>query len=319
MNQMPLTLAIIIANVIMTIFGWNRHGVIDRFKFQVGPILYNKDYKRLITGNFLHLDVNHLAFNMLTLYCFGEFLEPLYRIYFGDAGPLAYLALYFGSMLGGDLLTLFLKRKYPHYSAIGASGAIAGIVFAYVILDPAGWIRLFFFIPMPNWLYGALYVLYSIYGIRRQLGNIGHDAHLGGAMAGMLLNFAFFYRISLQHWQFLLLLGIPTIVLIYLIEYQPSVLESPFKAIQKLFQRSPNTSSNTRTTSGSNPYNPPTKQDGLEVNRRALLQKELDALLDKVSRKGYNHLSDIERHRLDQLGKELGRNTNMDGGRAPHQ
>ncbi len=318
MNDIPITLAIIFANVIMTILGWSQDGFLDRFKFQVGPILYQKDYKRLVTGNFLHADVNHLVLNMLTLYLFGDFLEPLCRAVFGNSGPFVFLILYFGSMLGGDLLTLYLKRKDYDYSAIGASGAVAGIVFAYVIIDPQRWILLFLIIPIPNWLYAFLYVAYSIYGIKRQFDNIGHNAHLGGAMTGMVLTFVFFYRTTLDNWPFLLILGIPTILIIYLMEYQPKIMESPLKAIQRLLRRSP-TPPRTRSNPSPSPYSGPVKQDGLEVNQRVRLQKELDALLDKVARKSYAHLSEAERKRLDQLGKELGKDTNMSGGRAPSQ
>jgi membrane associated rhomboid family serine protease len=318
MNNMPITIALIFANVIVTVLGWSQAGFLDRFKFQVGPILYQKDFKRLVTGSFLHADVNHLVLNMLTLYLFGEFLEPLCKAFFGNTGPLVYLILYFGSMLGGDLLTLYLKRNDHHYSAIGASGAIAGIVFAYVIIDPEGWLLLLFILPIPTWLYALLYVAYSIYGIQRQFDNIGHNAHLGGAMAGMVLTFVFFFQISLDNWPFLLILGTPTILLIYLLEYQTKLMESPLKAIQRWLRRSP-APPKTRSNPSPSAYSGPVKQDGLEVNRRANLQKELDALLDKVARKSYAHLSEAERKRLDQLGKELSKNTDMSGGRAPSQ
>jgi hypothetical protein len=193
------------------------------------------------------------------------------------------------------------------------------------VLAPTSTILLFFVIPMPFWLFAVVYMGYTLFGIRTSSGGICHEGHMGGALIGLALGSMFAIQQAMHNWIFLTALAVPTIVILFLLYKYPTFGNDPWEWVKRVFGAKSNYGSSnpfqsTHTNyNSSNPYNPPTKQDGLEVNRRALLQKELDALLDKVSRKGYNHLSDIERHRLDQLGKELGRNTNMDGGRAPHQ
>lgn len=137
-----------------------------------------------ITSGFLHADFGHLVFNMITLFFFGPFVES--RL--GTAG---FLIVYFGSLVGGSLLTFLRKRHDPRYRAIGASGAISGVLFGFVLMRPLEPIYLFLIpVGIPATLFAVGYVLVSLFGMRRGLGRIGHDAHLGGALAGLGLTLA---------------------------------------------------------------------------------------------------------------------------------
>jgi membrane associated rhomboid family serine protease len=115
---------------------------------------------------------------MYSLYSFGSYIEQ----YFGMG---TFLGIYFAGMLGGNLVSLYLHRREP-YRALGASGGVCGVIFASIFLLPGGSVYLFFVpIPIPSWLFAIVFVAFSLYGARSQLGHIGHDAHLGGALIGL--------------------------------------------------------------------------------------------------------------------------------------
>ena len=149
--------------------------------FNVNSILQGKDYKRLFTSGLLHADWMHFGFNMLTLYFFGPILEQ-------KVGPIWFLGIYTISLLGGNILSLYIHKANAHYTAVGASGAVTGIIFACIAMFPD--INLYLMllpIAIPSWAFGLLYVSYSVYGIKSKRDNIGHEAHLGGGIAGLLV------------------------------------------------------------------------------------------------------------------------------------
>ena len=169
-------LIILIVNVIFSYKGFTNEQFFDGYKFEVDRILVNKDYKRLITSGFLHVNWTHLIFNMVSLIFFSGSVESY-------LGGVQFLIIYMASLIGGNLFTLLIHKNHGDYNAVGASGAVCGIIFASIALFPGMGVGIFF-IPfsIPGWLYGVLYVLYSIYGIKSTKGNIGHEAHLGGAL-----------------------------------------------------------------------------------------------------------------------------------------
>ncbi len=146
--------------------------------FSSSDIIRGREYHRLLTSGFIHADMAHLVFNMYSLYSFGCFIEQYYGIGM-------FLTIYFASILGGNLVSLYLHR-HEAYRALGASGGVCGIIFASIFLLPGGSVYLFFVpIPIPSWLFAIVFVAFSMYGARNRLGNIGHDAHLGGALVGL--------------------------------------------------------------------------------------------------------------------------------------
>lgn len=157
-------------------------------KFSEWPyqIVHEKKYYQAITSAFLHANFMHLFFNMFALYTFGSFLERFFIEKFNPLeGSLYFFLIYFISLIAGSLLTVAFHYKDPNYVAVGASGAVSGIVFSYIIFFPKSMLYVFF-IPMPAYLFAFLWIGFSIYGMKSKLGNIGHEAHLGGALAGLL-------------------------------------------------------------------------------------------------------------------------------------
>ncbi len=178
MNKIVIVLIVI--NCVVSIKGFNDAIFFNKFKFQIDKILSGEKLRMLVSG-FLHADFMHLGFNMYALWLFGKVVNI-------NFGTFNFLLIYFGSLILGNLYSLRIHRKEPYYSAIGASGAVSGIVFSSIILFPEMKLMIFL-IPfsMPGYVFGIGYLLYSIYGMKNRVGNIGHSAHLGGAIGGYLL------------------------------------------------------------------------------------------------------------------------------------
>lgn len=179
-NINEAVLFIIIANVLVSIKGFNDYNFLNKYKFQVGRILSGEKI-RMLTSGFLHADWMHLGFNMYALYLFGNIVSV-------RLGIPNFLIIYFTSLLAGSIYSLKYHKEEPYYSAIGASGAVSGIVYASILLYPEMELYLFFVpVPIPGYIFGVGYLLYSIYGMKKQLGNLGHSAHLGGAIGGFII------------------------------------------------------------------------------------------------------------------------------------
>lgn len=203
------TIIIIAANVIISLKGFNDISFFDKYKFNVGGIRRGEQI-RMFSSAFLHADFSHLLFNMLTLYFFAN-------VVIMSVGVTYFVIIYVASLLIGNLLSYFFHRDEPHYSAIGASGAVMGILYSAILFYPNMGLYLFFIpIAIPAWLFGMAYLLYSIYGMKKRLGNIGHDAHIGGALGGYILTLAFVPSLFQTSLWIVVLLAIPLIILFVL-------------------------------------------------------------------------------------------------------
>ncbi|WP_136669196.1 rhomboid family intramembrane serine protease [Flavobacterium sp. H122] len=170
-------LSIIGANVLISYKGFNDYNFFRKYEFHVGSIRAGEQIRMLSSG-FLHGDYMHLFFNMFTLYMFAPVV-----IY--SFGSLTFLMVYFISLVAGSLLTLSFHKNDFGYRAVGASGAVTGIVYASILLNPDMNLYMFFIpIPIPAYIFGIGYLLYSIYGMKAKNDNIGHVAHFGGAIGG---------------------------------------------------------------------------------------------------------------------------------------
>jgi membrane associated rhomboid family serine protease len=207
-NINQAVLILIIANVLVSMKGFNDYSFLDKYKFQVSRILSGEKIRTLTSG-FLHVDWMHLGFNMYALYLFGDIVANI-------LGIPSFLIIYFGSLLAGSLYSLQYHKDEPYYSAIGASGAVSGIVYASILLYPAMELYLFFIpIPIPGYIFGVGYLLYSIYGMKKQLGNIGHSAHLGGAIGGFALTLLLNPSVFSTNKMLVIALGIPIVLLLF--------------------------------------------------------------------------------------------------------
>ena len=201
----PVTLTLIFANVAITIWAMYSNPIyIDRFSERPYEIIYYKRLYQVVTSAFLHANFLHLFFNMFALYSFGTILEKFFISNFGQiTGSLDFFLIYFISLLSGSLLTVIFHFNNPDYVAVGASGAVSGIVFSFILFFPTSTVGVFF-IPMPAFVFAFLYVAVSVYGMKSKFGNIGHEAHLGGAIGGVISTFLLIegsFRFFLTHFK----------------------------------------------------------------------------------------------------------------------
>lgn len=290
-----------------TYLGLKDAAVQNRYKFDIDSILLDKQYERLITSGFLHVNWIHIGFNMIVLYMFAE----TFGIIFGGLAAWQsityFLLVYFGSMIGGNLLSLYIHRNHGDYSSVGASGAVNGLIYALIIFAPS--IKIWF---IPGVIFGLLYILYTIYGIKSQRDNIGHEAHLGGAIVGMLLAVLIQPSVLSTHAWIVAVLLVPTAIFLYLIVTRPAFLMLPTSYI---ISRPRFSNKRPRKT----PFSPPQrKKEPVSVGKPKIIpfnpphkkafaskEEELNVLLDKVKEVGYEKLSGQERKRLEELSQEI--------------
>ncbi|MCB0451451.1 MAG: rhomboid family intramembrane serine protease [Aequorivita sp.] len=200
------TIIIIAANVIISMKGFNDFSFFEKYKFNIAGIRRGEQI-RMFSSAFLHADFSHLLFNMLTLYFFAP-------VVIMSVGVTYFVIIYVASLLIGNLLSFYFHKDEYHYSAIGASGAVMGVLYSAILFFPDMGLYLFFIpIPIPAWLFGMAYLLYSIYGMKKRLGNIGHDAHIGGAIGGYVLTLVFAPSLFVTNLWIVVLLAIPLIIL----------------------------------------------------------------------------------------------------------
>ena len=194
---------ILIATIAMSYYGFNNATFFNRYMFNVGAV-QKGDYVRLISSGFLHANWEHLIFNMISLFFF-------YEIVTDSMGELLFVLIYFGSMLLGNVFSLQIYKRQSYYSAIGASGAVSGIIFTAIALYPKA-IKVNF---LPGWLFGALYFGYSVFMMfNPQKGdNLGHTAHIGGALFGLAVVVLYAPTIVMHN---ALYLGIMALPLVYM-------------------------------------------------------------------------------------------------------
>jgi membrane associated rhomboid family serine protease len=201
-----IVVGLIVANVVFSYKGITEPSFLNTYKFQIAAILRGERIRMLSSG-FLHVDYLHLGFNMYALYLFAS---PV----LGTLGNVPFLILYFGSLLLGNVFTLFYHKKESYYSAVGASGAVSGIVYSAIVLYPEMTLYLFPIpIPIPGYLFGIGYLLYSMYGMKKQLGSVGHSAHLGGAVGGFFITILLYPQVLVAHKTLIILLAFPILLL----------------------------------------------------------------------------------------------------------
>ncbi|KGD68611.1 rhomboid family intramembrane serine protease [Flavobacterium aquatile] len=205
-------IAIIVINVIISFKGFDDLYFFRKYEFHVGSIRSGEQV-RMVSSAFLHADIPHLAFNMLTLYFFAP-------VVYGNLGNLSFVLIYFGSLLFGSLLTMLFHKDDYSYRAIGASGAVTGVLYSAILLNPDMSLYLFFIpIPIPAYLFGIGYLLYSIYGMKAKNDNIGHTAHFGGAIGGYVITLIKLPSLFADNLLMVILLAIPIIILFVLAKF----------------------------------------------------------------------------------------------------
>jgi membrane associated rhomboid family serine protease len=255
--------------------GFRNPAFVDRFIFWPEGILAGRQYYRLITSGFLHADVVHLGMNMVSLYLFGCDIEMAY-------GRLEFLGIYFAGIVGGDLLSLLIHRHHD-YRSYGASGGVSGIVLASIFLFPGGTISIYFLpVGMPSWLYAVVFLGASFYGMKNQIGGVGHDAHLGGALVGLYTAAALNPAIIRESPKLFAVISVGTILLMFYL-----AKDSQFLPLGRI-----------KIATSSD-------EDGLPKYLRN--QRQLDAILAKISAKGIHSLTAQEQKLLRETSEKYRR------------
>lgn len=201
-----ILIVLIAATCLFSYKGFNDMAFFRKFEFHIGSIRAG-DQIRMVSSGFLHADLGHLFFNMFTLFMFA----PVVINYFGSA---SFFLVYMISLVFGSLLTLLMHKNDYSYRAIGASGAVTGILYSAILIDPTMSLYLFFIpIPIPAYLFGIGYLLYSIYGMKAKNDNIGHTAHFGGAIGGYLFTLLKEPAMFTENTEMVVLLAIPIVIL----------------------------------------------------------------------------------------------------------
>ncbi len=272
------TVAIIVLTSISSLMAFRDPVFQEKHLFSVREILTEKQYYRLFTGAFLHADWNHLLMNMISFYLFGRHIEYLF-------GPEKLLIIYFAAIAGGSILSLWIHRHHE-YHAYGASGGVCGIIFSYIFLFPGSGISVFPLpVSVPAWLYAILYFVGSIWALKRQTDNIGHDAHLGGAIIGL------WTTAVVEPW---IVRGQPKLFLAISVL---SVLLCVYIAQNPLFL----------SLSTFRPILPTSKGKPGEQPRHTRKTLQVDAILEKISESGFESLSEEEKVLLRSASEEYRR------------
>lgn len=186
--SLTITLIIIIITAIISFSAFSNQKIVDDLIFYPPSVTERGQWYRFFTCGLIHADITHLAFNMISLYMFGEFVENSFSspILFAEKGKLLYLGMYVLALFV-CLIPTFIKHKNDYYyRSLGASGAVSAVVFAGILFDPAAKLG-FFFIPpvIPGYIFGPLYLIASTYLEKQAKDNVNHSAHIWGALFGI--------------------------------------------------------------------------------------------------------------------------------------
>ena len=279
----PTTLLICLITIGVSYLAFQSPELHDRLLFRPECILARKEWHRLFSSALIHANWMHLGFNLLAFYSFGGLVEAVW-------GSSTLLVVYGASILGGSLLSLFLHRHHD-YAALGASGGVCGVIFASIFLVPGTSVSLLLFpVAIPGPVFALAYLVGTFVALRRGTGNIGHDAHFGGAITGLLLAAILAPQNCLSSP---VLFAASLLFAAFCIHV---LLRDPFGITGKVFAfGTPEHRSNIRY------------QQYDEALARRKAQEDMDRILDKIAGKGMGSLSEKERAKLKELSAKVRR------------
>lgn len=175
-----------IAIGLITYLAWQRPQWHKFLMLNPYQAVHRRQYYRLLTSGFVHNSSMHLFLNLFTLYFFGGAIEEIFRIYFNTTGLYLYVILFCTAVVVANIHTTLKHRNNPHYNSLGASGGVSALVMAFILFDPLQELCLYAIICLPGYVLGSVFIIYSIVMGRRGKDNINHDAHLYGALYGVL-------------------------------------------------------------------------------------------------------------------------------------
>lgn len=186
MQSITLTTGIIGITVLVSWFVLSKPDILQRMMMNPYRIDRNHEYYRFIASGLIHANFSHLLWNMFSLYFFGNIVEQYFSFIFGSLGAYIFIGFYLLAIIVSDLPTYFKNRNHPGYTSLGASGGVAAIIFASVLFQPLEKICFYFVICLPGFILAVVYIIWSYYNGKKSNDNINHDAHLYGALFGVL-------------------------------------------------------------------------------------------------------------------------------------
>lgn len=185
--EITVTLVIVAITVLVSFAAFNNEELKDQLIFSPYQAKHQNEWWRAITHGFIHADHMHLLFNMYVLYWAGNRVEFIFQGAFGNInGSIYYLGLYVGGLVFATLPSLRKHSDSPVYRSLGASGAVSAVLFAFIILRPNTELLVLLVIPMPAFIFGGLYLAFETYSNKNGRSNIAHDAHIAGALFGII-------------------------------------------------------------------------------------------------------------------------------------
>jgi membrane associated rhomboid family serine protease len=181
-----ITYLLIGLTVAASFLAWSKPELFAKLMMNPYRIYRHHEYSRFVLSGFIHKDHMHLFMNMFSFYFFGFSIERQFKLLFGSVGGIYFLALYFLAIVVSDIPTYFKQKHNPGYNSLGASGGVSAIIFAFIIFKPLSNICIYIALCMPGFILGTLYIAFSYYQGKKSNDNVNHDAHLYGAVFGLI-------------------------------------------------------------------------------------------------------------------------------------
>ena len=181
-----ITLVIIIISVAVSLYTSENNELHRKFLFNPYQVTHRNEWYRMISHGFIHKNLVHLGINMFVLYFFGRNVENFFNLRFSEMSGIYFVLLYIGGIIFATVPSMLKHKDNPRYNSLGASGAVSAVLFSAILLNPTENLYLYFAIPIPAIVFGGLYIGYEIYQDRQGGTGIAHDAHLWGALYGIV-------------------------------------------------------------------------------------------------------------------------------------
>lgn len=198
---MNVSYIIIAITALVSFYAFSNAEVMRRFIMNPYLVKTRGQYYRFITSGFLHKDHVHLIFNMIALYFFGPIVETIFTAVFGPLGAVYFVVLYLIALVVSDIPSYFKHAGSPGYNSLGASGAVSAVVFAFILFLPLEKICLYFVLCINGFILGIIYLVYSYYQGKKGGDLINHDAHLYGAVFGMVFCIVLYPNSIFVFWE----------------------------------------------------------------------------------------------------------------------
>jgi len=182
-----INILLIISIALISFSAFSNSLLFSKFTFKPYIIRNNNEWYRFISSAWLHADYMHLFVNLFVLFSFGNYLEHYFNLHFDNLSTILYISMFLGSTIIAHLPGYINHKSNYNYQAVGASGGVSGVLFAYILINPLSMLELYLFIPIPAILFGVLYIWYSYYMSKKNIDNIGHEAHIFGAIGGIAI------------------------------------------------------------------------------------------------------------------------------------